>query len=66
MENMSTEQLREILRQDALSDGDSDLDMIIRVSKIVAEREHKVDVQAKWEEFEKRYLTGDIRETSQT
>ena len=56
-DNMSTEQLREILRQDALSDGDSDLDRIIRISEIVAEREPKVDVQAKWDEFEKRYLT---------
>ncbi len=56
MENLSTEQLREILRQDALSDSDSDLDMIIRVSEILAEREHKVDIQAKWDEFEKRYL----------
>ena len=59
-ENLSTEELRNILRQDSLLDeGDaSDAEAILAISEILAEREQKeapVDVDAAWTAFQKEY-----------
>jgi len=64
-DNMSTEELREILRQDSYSDSDdSDIDAIIYISELVASRTaNKVDVQEQWRKFEKLYLSSDHSES---
>ena len=59
-EKLSTEELRNILRQDSLLDeGDaSDMEAILAISAILAEREQKespVDIDAAWAAFQKEY-----------
>lgn len=64
LDRMSTEELREILRLDFLlpDDEESDMDAILYVMQLVAERERKnptgkvPDVREAWASFVKNYL----------
>lgn len=68
-DNMSTEALDEILRQDFLlsDDADSDVDTILYISQIIVEREKAtptgrfdgIDVDAAWESFKQNHLLSD-------
>lgn len=68
-DNMSTEALDEILRQDFLlsDDADSDVDAILYISQIIVEREKAtptgrfddIDVDAAWESFKQNHLLSD-------
>lgn len=68
-DNMSTEALDEILRQDFLlsDDADSDVDAILYISQIIVEREKAtptgrfdgIDVDAAWESFKQNRLLSD-------
>ena len=56
---MSTEELREILRNDALKkedDASLNIDSTLYIAGEIASREDKPDADAAWEEFERSYL----------
>ena len=58
-EAMSTDELKEILRNDAFAkedDNTTDISAILYISEIVAEREGTPDSKAAWAEFERSYL----------
>ena len=58
-EAMSTDELKEILRNDAFAkedDPDADISAILYISEIVAKREGTPDPKAAWVEFERSYL----------
>lgn len=78
-DNMSTEALDEILRQDFLlsDDDNSDVNAILYISQIIVERENAnptdrfdgIDVDAAWERFKQNHLFSDsnvIDEDTQT
>ena len=56
-DKMSTEELEEILHLDFLAseDGDSDLDAILYISDLLAQRTQLSDTEAAWEQFQREY-----------
>lgn len=62
LDRLSTEELREIIRQDYMLDQDNETDMeaILYIMEVLARREKeentdKPDVEAAWDEFQKEY-----------
>ena len=62
LDRLSTEELREIIRQDYMLDQDKETDMeaILYIMEVLARREKeentdKPDVEAAWDEFQKEY-----------
>ena len=62
-DKLSTEELREIIRQDSLLDEneDSDMDAILYITEVLANREKEEnernvkDVEAAWKSFKENY-----------
>ena len=58
-DSMTTDELREFLRNDALKkeeDASLDIDATLYIAGVIASREHTPDTDAAWEEFERSYL----------
>ena len=58
-DSMATDELRELLRNDALkkeADASLDIDATLYIAGLIASREHGPDTDAAWEEFERSYL----------
>ena len=58
-DSMTTDELRELLRNDALKkeeDARLDIDATLYIAGVIASREHTPDTNAAWEEFERSYL----------
>ena len=58
-DSMTTDELRELLRNDALKkeeDASLDIDATLYIAGVIASREHTPDTDAAWEEFERSYL----------
>ena len=57
--SMTTDQLRELLRNDALKkeeDASLDIDATLSIAGVIASRDRGPDTDAAWEEFERSYL----------
>ena len=57
--SMTTDELRELLRNDALkkeADASLDIDATLYIARVIASRENAPDTDAAWEEFERSYL----------
>ena len=66
-DKLSTEELREIIRQDSMlaEDEESDMDAILYIMEVLANREkeeNKVDVKAAWQSFKENYYPYDSAE----
>lgn len=64
-DNMSTEELNEILRQDFLNPGNEllDADAILYISRILADREEDhlaYDAEASWQNFRQKFIVSDF------
>ena len=58
-DSMTTDELREFLRNDALKkeeDASLDIDATLYIAGVIASREYIPDIDAAWEEFEQSYL----------
>ena len=58
-DSMTTDELRELLRNDVLkkeADASLDIDATLYIAGVIASREHTPDTYAAWEEFERSYL----------
>ncbi len=58
-DSMATDELRELLRNDALkkeADASLDIDATLYIAGVIASRENAPDTDAAWEEFERSYL----------
>ena len=58
-DSMTTDELRELLRNDAHkkeADASLDIDATLYIAGVIASREHTPDTDAAWKEFERSYL----------
>ena len=58
-DSMTTDELQELLRNDALkkeADASLDIDATLYIAGVIASRENAPDTDAAWEEFERSYL----------
>ena len=58
-DSMTTDELRELLRNDALikeADASLDIDATLYIAGVIASRENAPDTDAAWKEFERSYL----------
>lgn len=58
-DSMTTDELRELLRNDALkkeADASLDIDATLYIAGVIASRENAPDTDAAWEDFERSYL----------
>ena len=65
-DSMTTDELRELLRSDALKkeeDASLDIDATLYIAGVIASREQGPDTDAAWEEFERSYLPNDGEKT---
>ena len=65
-DSMATDELRELLRNDALkkeADASLDIDATLYIAGVIASREHTPDTDAAWKEFERSYLPNAGKKT---
>ncbi len=70
LEQLSTDELENLLRTDMDQSDDSDIDLILRATEILLEREERetgkpiVDVERAWKDFQQYFNTPDSTDES--